>query len=682
MGYVIGVIVVFIVGFFVYENHKEKERAKKSLQDKLDNINVILGKFNSTIIDALAKWKHLTNYSTGYFSSYTLSTWKNKFLDANEAIKGLELKLEGITNSKEAQEFINTFQNAEAKRKKYNEDFVKHEIEEYKNFFHNIEKNGLDIQQRTAIVTDEDNNLVIAGAGTGKTTTVAGKVSYLIKRYNIDPKEILLISFTNKACDEMRDRIKKKLNINVDVRTFNALGLHVIAESRNEKPCVFDLKKRETDEIFQGLFQKLMKDKEYLELVTKYFTSYLKPYKEENEFKSEGERMQFLKDQNLFGLKKIKLEGGIEYRERLKSQEEVEIANFLFLHDINYTYEEWYEFKTASRTFGQYKPDFKINGYLNSSKRGIYLEHFAMIDKLGNVPNWFKGDENQTATQKYNSGIKWKRNLHEEKGTTLIETYSYERKEGNLIPNLIQKLRKNNIEVKEKSPEQIWQLLEENAKEDISAFIQLVQTFLSLLKSNNYTLTDIETKAKKIDKDENRLRALAFLKIFKPFYNLYEKILSSGNDKIKQNTIDFSDMINKAAEYIQKGEFQNNYKYIIIDEFQDISIGRYQLIKAMLNQNPNCKLFCVGDDWQSVYRFSGSDIAIFTKFDEYFGATSKTYIEKTYRFDNKMIAVSSEFILRNPKQFKKGLKSDKVGNEKPFTVLPYNFNSIKKMQAI
>ena len=675
MGYVIGVIVAFIVGFFIYENQKEKERAKKSLQDKLDNINSIVGKFNSTVTDALTKWKHLTTFSKGYFSSYTLSKWKNNFLNAYEAIKNLELKLEGVTNTKEAQEFINTFQNAEAKRKKYNEDFVQHEIEEYKNFFHNIEKNGLDIQQITAIVTDEDNNLVIAGAGTGKTTTVAGKVSYLIKRYKVAPKEILLISFTNKACEEMRERIKRKLSINVDVKTFHKLGLDIIAESRDEKPNVFSLSKKEADEIFQGLFQKLMKDKEYLDLVTKYFTSYLKPYKEENEFKSEGERMQFLKDQNLFGLKKIKLNGGIEYRERLKSQEEVEIANFLFLHGINYTYEERYEFKTASKTFGQYKPDFKINGYLNSSKRGIYLEHFA-IDKLGNVPNWFKGDENQTATQKYNSGIKWKRNLHKEKGTTLIETYSYERKERNLIPNLIQKLRKNNIEVKEKSPEQIWHLLEENAKEDISGFIQLVQTFLSLLKSNNYTLADIETQAKKIDKEENKLRALAFIKIFKPLYQSYEKLLASKQE------IDFSDMINKATTCTEKGEYSQPYKYILIDEFQDISIGRYQLIKAMLNQNPNCKLFCVGDDWQSVYRFSGSDIAIYTHFDEYFGATSKSYIEKTYRFDDKMIAVSSEFILKNPKQFKKGLKSDKVGNEKPFTVLPYNFNSIKISQPV
>ena len=193
--------------------------------------------------------------------------------------------------------------------------------------------------------------------------------------------------------------------------------------------------------------------------------------------------MQFLKDQHLVGLKKI-VKDGFEYRERLKSQEEVEIANFLFLHGVNYTYEEWYEFKTASRTFGQYKPDFKINGFSNQNNKGIYIEHFA-IDKLGNVPRWFKADGQQSATQKYNAGIKWKRNIHKEKGTTLIETYSHERKEGNLIPNLIQKLKDNNIEITKKSPEQIWQILVENDSEDISGFIQLVQTFLSLLKSNN-----------------------------------------------------------------------------------------------------------------------------------------------------------------------------------------------------
>ena len=89
-------------------------------------------------------------------------------------------------------------------------------------------------------------------------------------------------------------------------------------------------------------------------------------------------------------------------------------------------------------------------------------------------------------------------------------------------------------------------------------------------------------------------------------------------------------MINKASSYIFSGKYKKKFSYVIVDEFQDISIGRYQLVKAIKETNPSCKLFCVGDDWQSIYRFSGSDIALFKDFDKYFGYSEKSKIETTY----------------------------------------------------
>ena len=115
-------------------------------------------------------------------------------------------------------------------------------------------------------------------------------------------------------------------------------------------------------------------------------------------------------------------------------------------------------------------------------------------------------------------------------------------------------------------------------------------------------------------------------------------------------------MINKASKHIANGKHKRKFSYVLIDEFQDISIGRYQLVKAIKTNNPSCKLFCVGDDWQSIYRFSGSDIALFKEFENYFGFTVKSKIETTYRFHNPLINLSSDFIQRNPNQAKKELR--------------------------
>ncbi|MFM7682171.1 MAG: UvrD-helicase domain-containing protein, partial [Bacteroidota bacterium] len=148
-----------------------------------------------------------------------------------------------------------------------------------------------------------------------------------------------------------------------------------------------------------------------------------------------------------------------------------------------------------------------------------------------------------------------------------------------------------------------------------------------------------------------KLRYKAFLEIFKPIYDSYQNYLSNRNE------IDFSDMINLASKFIERGDYKSKYKYILIDEFQDISMGRYELIRSLKKVNPHSRLFVVGDDWQSIYRFTGSDISLFKNFEHYFGVSEKSKIETTYRFSNPIIKLSSDFIQKNPNQEKKILKS-------------------------
>src|SRR5690606_20076405 len=99
---------------------------------------------------------------------------------------------------------------------------------------------SLDNQQRRAVVVDEMNNLVLAGAGSGKTLTISAKVKYLVDRKNINPDEILLISFTRKAAEEMEERISNKLNIDVESMTFHKLGLDIITKHMESRPDVSD----------------------------------------------------------------------------------------------------------------------------------------------------------------------------------------------------------------------------------------------------------------------------------------------------------------------------------------------------------------------------------------------------------------------------------------------------------
>ena len=304
-------------------------------------------------------------------------------------------------------------------------------------------------------------------------------------------------------------------------------------------------------------------------------------------------------------------------------------------------------FDAPTTEYRAYKPDFTIE----QNGKKVYVEHLA-IARDGNIPHFFahEGETYSAAKKRYWDKIHWARAMHRSHGTQLIETYSYEMSEGILFANLTQKLTEAGITLRPKSPEEIWRIIIEAAKDEVDTFLTLLQTFITLMKSNNYFIAEVRQRnAHTRDSFENKRNAL-FLEIVGPIFDCYQLHLATRRE------IDFGDMINKAAKYIAEGKHTKQYLYVIIDEFQDISIGRYQLVRALKQRNPACKLFCVGDDWQSIYRFTGSDIALFQHFEEFFGFTAKSKIETTYRFHEPLIKLSSDFILRNPNQEKKALK--------------------------
>lgn len=646
-------VLLIITGVWFYRRHKENERKKQELEaeqarqkelarqtlfdffkTKLDSIKAANNKFS----------KHL-DLKTGYFTNYQLTVWRTQQTNLMNEIKGkpfdfIQLSSEEVKSIKA---FTDYFNNAINLRSDFNKLFVKEELKKYSTFFDIVEGRKLDIQQRTAVVTDEDNNIVIAGAGSGKTTTIVGKVNYIIDRYKVAPEEILLISFTNKSASTLAGRIDIE---GVEAKTFHKFGKDIIVESEGRQPSIFE--EAQFKPLLTKYFTELIRNASYLKKVTEYFTNFLKPAKSQFDFDNQGDYIQYLKDQNFrsYKLKEVPTRGKMTYKmEVVKSIEECKIANFLLFNGVNYEYEFPYEHDTATEKFRQYKPDFTV---IQNGKK-VYIEHFG-ISRNGNGPSWFTGDGVRSATEKYCDDMKWKRETHKSNRTTLIESYSYEMSEDILFDNLTKNLSDAGIILKPKSPEEIWKIITEAAKDEVNSFITLFGTFITLMKSNNYSIADVINKNKqtkeKFFKDRNAL----FIEIIKPIYERYENHLSERNE------IDFSDMINKASKHIASGKHKQKFSYVIIDEFQDISIGRYQLVKAIKSNNPSCKLFCVGDDWQSIYRFSGSDITLFKEFENYFGFTVKSKIETTYRFHSPLINLSSDFIQKNPNQEKKELR--------------------------
>ncbi len=653
-------IALMLTGVWFYQRHQEKQRNRKALEEKLakdrEATRQKLFDFYKSNLDSIKQatttFTEFLNFHSGYFTNYQLTTWKNEHENLFNKLIGKPFELINLSfgEIQTIKQFNNYFSSSENLRNDYNKTFISKELQAYSTFFDKIEGRKLDKQQRTAIVTDEDNNMVIAGAGSGKTTTIVGKVNYVIDRYKVNPEEILLISFTNKSASTLANRVNIE---GVQAKTFHKFGKDVIVESEGRQPSIFD--EAQFLPLLTRYFQELTKDQNYLKMVTEYFIDFLKPVKSQFEFANQGDYIQYIKDQNFrtYKLKEITSNGKVTYQmEVVKSIEECKIANFLLFNGVDYKYEFPYEHDTANEKYRQYKPDFTIH----QNGRVVYLEHFA-VARNGNIPEFFRknGESQQQAKNKYWEKIHWARQLHADNNTTLIETYSYEMSENILFENLTKHLTQAGIILQPKPAEEIWEIINRVANDEIKSFIKLFGTFITLMKSNNYSISPhVIIKNRMLNSNFSKQRNSLFIDILKPIYKQYEKHLAERGE------IDFSDMINKASMLITNGKFKKKFSYVVIDEFQDISIGRYQLINSIKASNPSCKLFCVGDDWQSIYRFSGSDIALFKEFEKYFGFTAKSKIETTYRFHNPLIKLSSDFIQKNPNQAKKELKGTSV----------------------
>lgn len=508
--------------------------------------------------------------------------------------------------------------------RKHNDNLAQTEATEAGECINPIEGYDLDKQQLTAVAYDVKSRLIIAGAGTGKTTTIVGLMKYLLKTGKATPEEILALSFINASVDDMKKRISAETGKRMDVSTFHRLGLKIIASVEGKVPKISNLK---LDEFVADEIKRRRTDARFVRGLNEFIGYDLESYGDEDAFDSSSELIDYLNENPLITNK----------GEKVKSFGEADIANCLALNGIEYTYEESYCVDANDLKYGQYHPDFHING------TNIYIEYFG-TDRKGNVAK-FMIDKNPDASEKYREGMEWKRATHRQYGTRLIELYAYERSEGTLIESLESKLREYDVSMNQKSPEEIFDKTFGSDNRMLSFITSTFTTAILLIKGFGKPWDEVYPIPKNL-REIKSLRRIA--SVLKPIYDSYQHVLAERNE------IDFEDMLNLAAEYIREGKYTHHYRYVIVDEYQDLSRSRYNLLKA-LRDSEDFHLFCVGDDWQSIYRFNGCDVSYILNFEKYWGPSVVCKIERTYRFSGELLKMSSKFIQKNDRQYRKDM---------------------------
>ena len=518
-------------------------------------------------------------------------------------------------------------------------------LEKRKAFFDRVESNPLTQEQRLGVLRSNDKNMVLAAAGTGKTSVIVAKALDLIDRKLASPSEILVLAYNRDAAEELQERLAdkaKKSNIDLEtppqISTFHALGRKLLRESGVPTHMSvfteddFKLKQWVTKWIEDYLRADTSRVYDLIELSTQPVNPF--------DFKSKADYERYIRDNEFRTLN----------NELVKGYQELQIANFLFINRVQYRYEAPYVSKRRINIGFDYKPDFHLEG------TNIYIEHFG-VDRNGKT-------RPDIDAIKYVESMKSKRALHKECETVLIETFHYEWCENTLLSGLRDKLASKGIKLDPMDPNEIFEKL--NKEGHIANWSDLMKKALQAIR--------VERLTKELMKSRFELA-----KIHRP--EKYSELLDALHQGYvtelnNQNAIDFDDMIIRAIQVVTQGKFKPNWKYILVDEFQDISAARMEFIQSLVEKGPDPSLTVVGDDWQSIYRFSGGKLELTTRFGEMVGAYTETKLQKTFRYNNSIANTAGQFIMENPEQFKKHIEThskvnqpqvflldDKVGNQ-------------------
>lgn len=500
----------------------------------------------------------ITDLETSFAARYITFAQEKEFTcyyadyyqEANALVP--QLKKFSIEPSDVIVKFLHDFDNIGKLVRLHNQQVIQNSLDRHKLFFDHCLKYPLDEQQRRSIVSEEDNCLVVSSAGSGKTSSIVGKVKYLIEIKKVDPTRILLISYTNKAAAELTERMGIE---GLRGYTFHKLALDLIGQQTGNKPSICD----NTDALFVKIYRDLLADSRFRKHAVEYFVDY--QANEADWEKRKNERRQQLSEQKDVRLKAMvpDMDGKQIY---VRSEQEQKICFVLSSLGVQFRYEEPYEHPVADAMHSQYRPDFSIYFERDGKPQRLYLEHFG-VDEHGFVPAWFAKDRNisyEEANQKYNDGITWKRAAHEKFGTRLITTSSVDFYRSDIRETLKQLLLDAGVPLQERTDTELYSMVLPEGSKQEKAFIRLIATFVTLLKSSCRSLKDV---LKQTDEANDRRSEFVVKNIFRPVYERYAEALRSGGQ------IDFTDAILQATE-LCRATHPVSYEYIIVDEFRRI----------------------------------------------------------------------------------------------------------------
>jgi DNA helicase-4 len=556
--------------------------------------------------------------------SYLISGKKGEI---NASIDSLENEIEQCSKSPFLNdEYINEtkkiLETAKQSILNYNTAFVRQRKKNYRYLWNNGSFT-LDDEQQTAVVIDDKHNLVVAAAGSGKTEVLITRIAYIVKRQpdSSPPEKILAIAYQRKARDEIEKRLQERYGIkNTNVSTFHKLGKDILEEARSKYRHTDIVDKNKKHKIIGNIFkQKINMDSDFHKLFLNFVKTLHDNEKKEDET-TKDESLKYVREQTYYSID----------RTQVNSRAEKEIMDFFLMHKLNgKRVRVEYE-----RDVNGFRPDFCLPEF------DLYLEHWA-INKTGEVPEWF----NQT-TEEYKNSMNMKKKWFSDHNKLFVETFTHEYDKDRpddfisllkkRVINAIQTRSNEDFEFSLKSYDEIVEIAWKSYRTPVDDLVNFITT------AKTYGLSPAKIK-KRLEENEWSPKQIAFGHLVLPIYQEYERYLLS------YDRIDFEDMINKAI-----AELENNpklradvYDHILIDEYQDISAQRYTLIKKLMERNPNCKLFCVGDDWQSIMAFSGSNINYFVKFAEYFEDPAITVISTNYRSNSAIVDAGADLIRSN-----------------------------------
>lgn len=465
-----------------------------------------------------------------------------------------------------------------------------------KQFQANREQKGAlpDDEQAVAIASTTGHVQLAARAGSGKTETVANRAVFLQKYCGVEPGEMMLLAFNRDAAKEMTERLKAKLgNAPLPhVMTFHALAYALVPGAKSLLVNTSDGSDQSLNREFQHVLWDAMRQPGFEERVRHLMLAH---FRGDWDIIVRG-GLHLGRDEMLAyrrGLVSETLRG-----EYVKSFGEKVIANFLFEHDVSYEYER------SHRANGRvYRPDFTLPK-AGAMSKGVVIEYFGM-----------QGDP------AYDAISREKRAYWKSRGTSWIfielVPKDWNGNKAALEGKLKHELAEAGVHLRRLSEDEIW---ERARQRSILRFTQAVSGFVGRCRKQWLEPGDLLDRIARHEFIADTERW--FVELASEIYDLYlHRLLHIQKD-------DFDGLLQRAITLVSDGSTRfsrtagdgdlKHLRYLFIDEYQDFAELFHQLVRSALAANPGMRVFCVGDDWQAINRFAGSDLGFYYSFSELF----------------------------------------------------------------